>query len=67
MNGAEIAARVATMDESTAIDIITWTDEPDLLAEPGEPIPGFSAVDIAAAYIIGETIAQQMGFRSLPC
>jgi len=61
MNGAEIAACVATMDESTATDILTWTDEPELLREPGEPIPVFSDVDIAAARIIGETIARQYG------
>lgn len=67
MNGAEIAARVATMDEATAVEIITWTEEPDLLAEPGEPIPVFSTIDIAAARIIGDTIAQQMGFGKLPC
>lgn len=67
MNGVEIAARVATMDESEAADILTWTDEPELLEEPGEPIPVFSDVDIAAARIIGETIARQYGHGSRLC
>lgn len=41
------------MDESTACEIITWTDEPDLLAEPGEPIPVFTAAEITEARIVG--------------
>jgi len=39
------------MDFSEAAEILTWTNEPELLAEPGQPIPVFSDAEIAAARI----------------
>lgn len=42
------------MSEEQAGEIITWTDEPELLAEPGETIPTFHPVLIAAARMRGE-------------
>lgn len=67
LNGSDIAARVATMDEGEACEILTWTEEPELLEEPGEPIPVFSAIDIAAARIVGETMARQLGYGTRLC
>ena len=48
------------MTESEAAFIITWLEEPDLLAEPGEPgepASTFTESEIAQAYAIAAHIA----------
>lgn len=37
------------MDESTVAQILTWTDEPDLIRVPGEDPPAYSADQVEAA------------------
>lgn len=37
------------MSDDRASWILTWTDEPELLAQPGEPSPAFTAAEVEAA------------------
>lgn len=42
--------RALEMTDAEACDVITWTDEPELIAVfPGDPGPDFTAEQIAAA------------------
>ncbi|MBB5986004.1 hypothetical protein [Sphingobium lignivorans] len=50
---AQVLEMAATsMDEDRAIEIITWVEEPELLAELGQEAPYFSAPEIEAARAI---------------
>lgn len=44
-----LTARALAMDFNTIADVLTWTDEPDLIRRNGEPVPVFDPVTIAAA------------------
>ena len=50
----ETLSLALTMSEDEACEILTWTDEPELLDGPA---PYFSADQIAAARIISDWIA----------
>lgn len=50
----QIATIAARMPAHRAAEILTWTDEPELLAEPGDIIPTFHPDVIAAARLISE-------------
>lgn len=52
------------MDESRAVEIVTWTDEPELLAEPGQPIPTFTPAEISEARAISAMIERDI-FREM--
>jgi|GEM_PF-2478365 len=45
----DLARRALTMDESTVAEILTWTDEPELIRALGQTAPVFSDADVAAA------------------
>lgn len=49
----------ASMSFSRCAEILTWVDEPELLAEPGEQPPSFSATEIAAARLAGDRYARE--------
>ena len=48
-----LAARALAMTDSRAAEILTWTDEPELIQRPGEPVPTFHPADVAAARLRG--------------
>lgn len=41
--------RALRMTDLEAAEILTWTDEPELIAAPGQTPPAFSPEDVAAA------------------
>lgn len=51
-SAAAVTDRAARMNECEAFQIVTWRDEPALLANPGEAPPLFSAVEVAAARLL---------------
>jgi len=48
MSTTPLAAALA-MTPQRAAEILTWTDEPDLIAEAGQLVPVFTAEEVAAA------------------
>lgn len=65
MDDATIRAHADVMTFEQAADILTWTDEPDLLAQPGEPVPTFHAIDIAAARVYSARMMIRLGHERL--
>lgn len=43
-----------------AADILTWTEEPELLQRDGQPVPVFTAADIAAARLYSEAVRMRI-------
>ena len=39
----------APISFEAAADVLTWTDEPELLAQPGQPAPTFTAAQVREA------------------
>jgi hypothetical protein len=47
-------ALAETMTSDEAAHILTWTDEPELLAAPGQSAPVYTPDQITAARMVGE-------------
>lgn len=65
LSGREMARLAADMTEEEAADILTWTDEPELLAQPGERAPTFPPHLVAAARIKSAWRGADFGRRSI--